>query len=67
MCIDAAARASVDFGYDTTVMHDCCATLDLEFGGNKVPAQQVHEAFMSALQFGYCKVVSHEDVLKQLA
>jgi len=67
MCIDGATRASVDFGYDTTVIHDACATLELDFGGNKVPAKQVHNAYMAALQFGYCKVVDHEEVLRQLA
>ena len=49
MCIDAATRASSDFGYKTTVIHDACATLDLEFDGKVVPAAQVHSALMSAL------------------
>ncbi len=58
MCIDAVTRASDDFGYKATVIHDACATHDLEFNGVKVPAVQVHAAFMAALSFGYAQVVS---------
>jgi nicotinamidase-related amidase len=58
MCIDAVTRASVDFGYRTTVVHDACATHGLEFNGVKVPALQVHAAIMAALSFGYADVVS---------
>ena len=65
MCIDATVRASSDFGYKTTVLHDACATRDLEFGGRVVPAAQVHAALMSALEFGYAKVVTTEAYLER--
>ena len=61
MCIDAATRAASDLGYKTTVIHDACATRDLEFGGRTVPADQVHAAMMSGLAFGYADVVGTED------
>ena len=51
--VDGITRAPVDFGYQTTVLHDACATLDLEFEGVKVPAAQVRAALMAALKFGY--------------
>lgn len=63
MCTHGIARAAVDFGYATTVVHDACATLDLEFNGVKVPAAQVHAAFMAALAFGYTPLVSTEEFL----
>lgn len=63
MCIDAVTRASDDFGFKATVIHDACATHDLEFNGVQVPASQVHAAFMAALQFGYAKVESTETFL----
>ncbi|WP_411957516.1 cysteine hydrolase family protein [Paracoccus homiensis] len=53
MCIDATTRAASDFGYDTTVVQDACATRDLEHDGVTVPAAQVHAALMSALGFAY--------------
>lgn len=58
MCIDAATRAAVDFGYTATVLHDACATRDLEFGGRTVPAAEVHTAFMAALASSYASVVT---------
>lgn len=63
MCIDAVTRASDDFGYATTVIHDACATHDLEFNNVKVPAALVHAAFMAALQFGYANVLSTDEYL----
>ncbi|RON20869.1 cysteine hydrolase [Pseudomonas brassicacearum] len=63
MCIDAVTRASDDFGFETTVIHDACTTHDLEFNHVKVPAPLVHAAFMAALQFGYAKVLSADEYL----
>ncbi|TWI00253.1 nicotinamidase-related amidase [Luteimonas cucumeris] len=63
MCIDATTRAAADFGYRTTVVHDACATRELEFEGKVVPAGQVHAALMSALAFGYATVTSADDYL----
>ncbi|WP_019581402.1 cysteine hydrolase family protein [Pseudomonas mandelii] len=63
MCIDGVTRAAADFGYTVTVIHDACATLDLEFNGVTVPAAHVHAAFMSALGFAYASVVSTDDFL----
>ncbi len=64
MCIDAGARAASDLGYAVTVIHDACATRDLEFGGTSIPALQVHAAYMSALAFAYAKVVSTDEFLE---
>lgn len=63
MCIDATTRAASDFGYKATVVHDACATRDLEFGGQVVPAAQVHTALMSALAFAYAKVTTTDEYL----
>lgn len=63
MCIDAVARAAADLGYANTLVHDACATLDLEFNGIKVPALQVHAAFMAALAFAYAEVISTDELL----
>lgn len=63
MCVDAITRAAADFGYKVTVIHDACATRDLEFNGVAVPAAQVHAAFMAALAFAYASVVSTNEFL----
>lgn len=61
MCIDATTRAASDLGYKTTVVHDACATRDLEFRGQTVPAAQVHTPLMSALELGYAAVVTTDE------
>ena len=63
MCVDGITRAAADFGYKVTVIHDACATRDLEFNGVTVPAAQVHAAFMAALAFAYASVVSTNEYL----
>lgn len=63
LCVDATTRAAADFGYRCTVVHDACASRDLEFNGVHVPAAQTHAAFMAALQFGYALSVSTDEFL----
>ncbi|WP_095181945.1 cysteine hydrolase family protein [Pseudomonas sp. Irchel 3F6] len=63
MCVDGITRAAADMGYSVTVIHDACASRDLEFNGLTVPAAHVHAAFMSALGFAYASVVSTEQFL----
>ena len=62
-CIDSTARAAADLGYSVTVIHDACATLDLTFGDQVIPAAQVQAAYMAALAFAFGKVVSAEAYL----
>jgi nicotinamidase-related amidase len=65
MCIDAVTRASNDFGYNCILIHDACASRDLEFNGVQVPAEHAHAAFMAALAFGYAKTISTNDFIKE--
>jgi nicotinamidase-related amidase len=65
MCIDATIRAAVDLGYETTLIEDACATRDLSYEGKVVPADQVHYAFVGALNGMYCAVESTEDFLQK--
>ena len=58
LCIDATVRAGYDLGFSCTVLHDACATKDLEFNHTTIPAQSVHQAFLSALQNTYASIVS---------
>ena len=63
MCIDAVVRAAADYGYNVTVIHDACATRDLEFNGKTIAAAQVHDAYMASLAFAYASVVSADEFL----
>ncbi|MGM5630139.1 cysteine hydrolase family protein [Apibacter raozihei] len=64
MCIDATTRAAKDLGYDCTLIGDACATRELEISGNKVSAQQVHTAFLSALGYYYADVKAANEYIK---
>jgi nicotinamidase-related amidase len=58
MCVDATSRAALDLGFAVTVVHDACAAPDLEFGGETVPGDVVHRAFMAALRDAGANVVA---------
>ncbi|CAF3443237.1 unnamed protein product, partial [Rotaria sp. Silwood2] len=62
--LDAITRAAHDFGYNCIVIHDACASRELEFNGIRVPAEHVHAAFMAAIGFAYAKTISTELFLK---
>jgi nicotinamidase-related amidase len=56
MCVDATTRAAFDLGFSCSLAHDACATRALAFGEQRVPAAQVHAAFLAALNGLYAKV-----------
>jgi nicotinamidase-related amidase len=62
MCVDAGVRAASDLGYECVVAADACATRDLSFGDQKVPAAQVQAAFLAALGAGYATVAKVSEV-----
>ncbi len=66
LAIDATVRAAYDLGFSITVLHDACATRQLEFNHTTVPAQTVHLAFLAALQPTYAAILSTEDFLQKI-
>ncbi len=65
MCIDATARAAVDFGYEVTVVEDACGAKEQEFNGQDVPAPVVQAAFMAPLAMLYARVIDTDAYLAQ--
>jgi nicotinamidase-related amidase len=63
MCLEAAVRAAADYGFQCLVIHDACATRDLEFEGKIVKAEDVHASTLNTLK-SYGKISSLEDFLK---
>lgn len=49
MCIDTSVRAAFDLGFTVELAHDACATRALRFNETELPAAQVHDAFIAAL------------------
>ena len=66
LCIDASVRAAYDLGFSCTVLHDACATKNLEFNNTPIPAQSVHHAFLAALQPTYSNVLSVRELLQTI-
>jgi nicotinamidase-related amidase len=66
MCVDTTVRAATDLGFACTVAHDACATRDLTFKSQTVPASAVHAAYMAALDGSFGNVLSTADVSAML-
>lgn len=65
MTVEATVRAAYDLGFSCTVIHDACAARQLEFNHITIPAQEVHYAFLAALQPIYADVLSAEEYLQR--
>jgi nicotinamidase-related amidase len=66
MCIDATVRAAYDLGFSCTVLHDACATKNLEFNSMIIPAQTLHNAFLGALQSTYASVINTKEFVQMI-
>lgn len=67
LAIDATVRAAYDLGFTCTVLHDACATKNLEFNNMIIPSQSVHNAFLAALQPLYANVISVKEFLQLMS
>jgi len=63
MCVEAAARAAADLGFEVTVVADACAARALDYGGVQAPAAQVHASTLAALKGTYAKIVTADELL----
>lgn len=61
MCVDSTVRAAKDFGFDIEVIANACATKDLEIKGRITKAEDVQNAFLSAMSYYFSKVINTED------
>ena len=66
MCVDAAARAATDFGFECRIAQDGCATRTLNLNDKTVPATEVHAAFLAALNGAYGRVLPADSIMKEL-
>lgn len=67
MCIEATTRAAFDLGFGCTILHDACATKDLQFNGTSILAAQVHTAFLAGLAGTYANVIRVEEWIASLS
>ena len=62
MCIDTSVRAAQRFGYSVRLIEDACATLDLNWNGEIIPAETVHKAFMASLKGVFAEIISEKNI-----
>lgn len=65
MCVEAAARASADFGFELIVIDDACATKDFVFNKEKVKAKDVHLSTLASIDGYYGKVMTVSEFLSE--
>lgn len=63
MCIDTSVRAASDLGFNVTLVGDACATKNLTFEGREVAAENVHAAYLAAIDGSFATVVKTENFL----
>jgi len=64
MCVEAAVRAAHDYDFETTLIHDACATRELKFGDREVSSADVHSSTLSSLNRYYARVLDTKSFLK---
>lgn len=63
MCIDTSVRAARDYGYRVTLLEDACATRELEWQGQRLPADTVQKAMLAALNGTFARIMQVEPYL----
>jgi nicotinamidase-related amidase len=66
MCIDTTVRAGYDLGFEILLAADACATRSLSYQGQIIPAQQVHAAFLAAIDGTFAQVLPVDEILVKL-
>lgn len=66
LTVDSTVRAAHDLGFSCTVIHDACATKQLEFQHTTIPMQSVHYAFLASLYPSYANILSTEEYMQRI-
>lgn len=65
MCVEAASRASADYGFQVTVIEDACATRDIVYKNDTVSAPDVQASTLGTISRYYGKVMTTEEFIGQ--
>ncbi|KWT99001.1 isochorismatase [Vibrio toranzoniae] len=65
MCISSTARSALEYGLNTTIAHDACATCDLSIFEQIIPAKEVHLTALAEVS-SIANIVSSEDIISRL-
>jgi nicotinamidase-related amidase len=64
MCVEGAARAAYDLGFECILVRDACATRALTYGEKTIAAEDVHLSTLATLDRNYAKVVDTDAFVK---
>lgn len=63
-CVSTTTRMSGNFGYNTYLVEDACATFDkIGIHGKKYSAQEIHEMELSCLNNEFAKVLTTKELI----
>lgn len=67
MCVSSTARAALDFGLDTTVIADACATRPLPAlgAGDSIPADVLHDVALTELADRFSVIATADELLSR--
>ena len=66
VCVEAAVRASTDYGFQVTVISDACTTRDLTYGEDTILAKDVHNATLATIKSFYGNVMTLKEYLNNV-
>lgn len=63
MCVEATTRAAYDLGFECLVASDACASRELAFEDQFIPAAMVHYAALAALHNTYARAMRTNEII----
>lgn len=63
MCIDTTTRVCKDLGIKVILIDDACATKNLSWAEQTIPAETVHQVFMASLNGMFATVIKTSEFL----
>ncbi|MDH5218380.1 MAG: cysteine hydrolase [Gammaproteobacteria bacterium] len=66
MCVSSTTRAAMERGFNVSLIADACATRSLEFNGQLIPAETVHQTALAELTL-IARIESLESFLNRQA
>ncbi len=66
MCIDTTVRTASSLGYTITLISDACATKDLTWKNEVIPAKVVQNVYMASLNQKFASVLSCQEYFNTL-
>lgn len=66
ICVDTTVKSAKDFGYNVTLVSDACTTRDIEWNGERIPANVVQNVYMSSLDGTFANVLTSKEYFKEI-